>query len=183
MANKIDRFGFTERIDSSASLIAAPDSLKRKRILPWGAPDRRHRAGMSAEASRRRSARVRNRSRGRPSDLQRGTAAFLSCQRDEENKWTRDRTSWVLPSGTEGSNPLPSSGESIANLNCQRRDRLRAYRGGFADSPMKGFEPSVFLRRKLPMACHIRKKAFVVRDAYVRSVLSRPSHKPSPMSP
>jgi len=32
--NKIHRFGFTERMDSSASLIAALDSLKRKRVLP-----------------------------------------------------------------------------------------------------------------------------------------------------
>jgi nucleoside-diphosphate-sugar epimerase len=32
--NKIHRFGFTERMDSSASLIAALDQLKQKRILP-----------------------------------------------------------------------------------------------------------------------------------------------------
>jgi hypothetical protein len=32
--NKIHRFGFTERMDSSVSLIAAIDSLKRKRVLP-----------------------------------------------------------------------------------------------------------------------------------------------------
>jgi nucleoside-diphosphate-sugar epimerase len=32
--NKIRRFGFTERMDSSMSLIAALDSLKRKRVLP-----------------------------------------------------------------------------------------------------------------------------------------------------
>jgi hypothetical protein len=33
--NKIQRFGFAERMDSSASLTAALDSLKRKRALPW----------------------------------------------------------------------------------------------------------------------------------------------------
>jgi hypothetical protein len=32
--NKIYQFGFTERIDSSKSLIAAIDSLKRKKALP-----------------------------------------------------------------------------------------------------------------------------------------------------
>jgi len=32
--NKIHRFGCTERMDSAASLIAALDSLKRKRVLP-----------------------------------------------------------------------------------------------------------------------------------------------------
>lgn len=32
--NKIHRFGFTERMDSSASLIAALDSLKRRKVLP-----------------------------------------------------------------------------------------------------------------------------------------------------
>jgi hypothetical protein len=32
--NKIYRHGFTERVDSSASLIAAIDSLKAKRVLP-----------------------------------------------------------------------------------------------------------------------------------------------------
>jgi nucleoside-diphosphate-sugar epimerase len=32
--NKIHRFGFTERMDSTASLIAALESLKQKRILP-----------------------------------------------------------------------------------------------------------------------------------------------------
>jgi nucleoside-diphosphate-sugar epimerase len=32
--NKIHRFGFTERMDSSTSLIAALDKLKQKRILP-----------------------------------------------------------------------------------------------------------------------------------------------------
>jgi hypothetical protein len=32
--NKIYRYGFTERMDSTESLLAALDSLKRKRILP-----------------------------------------------------------------------------------------------------------------------------------------------------
>jgi hypothetical protein len=32
--NKIHRVGFTERMDSSISLIGALDSLKRKRVLP-----------------------------------------------------------------------------------------------------------------------------------------------------
>jgi nucleoside-diphosphate-sugar epimerase len=32
--NKIYRYGFTERMDSSASLIAALDSLRRKKVLP-----------------------------------------------------------------------------------------------------------------------------------------------------
>jgi hypothetical protein len=32
--NKIYRFGFTERMDSSASVIAALDQLKQKRVLP-----------------------------------------------------------------------------------------------------------------------------------------------------
>ena len=32
--NKIYSYGFTERVDSSASLLAALDSLKRRRVLP-----------------------------------------------------------------------------------------------------------------------------------------------------
>ena len=32
--NKIYRYGFTERMDSTESLLAALDSLKRQRILP-----------------------------------------------------------------------------------------------------------------------------------------------------
>ncbi len=32
--NKINSFGFTERLDSTASLLAALDSLKKKRVLP-----------------------------------------------------------------------------------------------------------------------------------------------------
>ena len=32
--NKIHRFGFTERMDSTASLIGALDSFKRQRVLP-----------------------------------------------------------------------------------------------------------------------------------------------------
>ena len=32
--NKIYSYGFTERVDSSASLLAAIDSLKRRRVLP-----------------------------------------------------------------------------------------------------------------------------------------------------
>jgi nucleoside-diphosphate-sugar epimerase len=32
--NKIYRFGFTERMDSTRSLIAAIDSLKRRKVLP-----------------------------------------------------------------------------------------------------------------------------------------------------
>jgi hypothetical protein len=32
--NKIYRYGFTERVDSKASLFEALDSLKRKRVLP-----------------------------------------------------------------------------------------------------------------------------------------------------
>ena len=32
--NKIYSYGFTERVDSSASLLTAIDSLKRRRVLP-----------------------------------------------------------------------------------------------------------------------------------------------------
>jgi hypothetical protein len=32
--NKIYRFGFTERMDSTLSLFSAIDSLKQKRIIP-----------------------------------------------------------------------------------------------------------------------------------------------------
>jgi hypothetical protein len=32
--NKIYRFGFTERMDSTTSLITAIDSLKRQKVLP-----------------------------------------------------------------------------------------------------------------------------------------------------
>ena len=32
--NKINRFGFTERLDSTASLLGALDTLKRRRVLP-----------------------------------------------------------------------------------------------------------------------------------------------------
>jgi hypothetical protein len=32
--NKIYRYGFTERMDSTESLLAALESLKRQRILP-----------------------------------------------------------------------------------------------------------------------------------------------------
>lgn len=43
--NKIYRYGFTERVDSKASLFAALDSLKQQRVIPWVAVSQRRSDG------------------------------------------------------------------------------------------------------------------------------------------